>query len=1655
MQTINTNYSQKFHKFLTGFLLVLCVSFYSNKANAQVASGAATTCANASAAVTALAGDFLTIGCTASTINISAASTGVANCGGTTRSEGWFKFTTTASTGPYVISASTNAGNTTNLQLQVYASCGSAAIACADAFPNTTVPQTEQLSLTLSATTVYFVRVINAGTAAGAMATGLCILNSSTTQGITSCNPTPLSATCNNGAALFQSLSNAYTAGFDPVSSSGCSPTAPIATGVFVKEHWYSYTIFTNQVSQVISVAASTVTATNVIVQIFQENSNSCSSLSLITCANATNTLAAQTEVATTPPEPPGTYLIRVLDYFNTFTTNSLSKLCVNTTCAAANALTLGTCRSGNGYIAANSTTAFPTANPPCATMSGEQWYTYTPAATGTNYTVTGSAFGSSSLGDNLILQVLTGTCGSLSPSSCTDIFPNSATGAQTEEISFNGTAGTPVYIRFISTNGIVTDSLTSICINQTPANDEPICNAAFTLGAASATCSPTYGTLLGATYSLPACTVGSDVAWSSNEDVWYSFAAANAIQTIVVTPNSTGMDPAFDVYTQPAVNTCSTAPTASALSLVSGNPISCIDGQSAGNQESVRLTGLTVGQIYWVRVYDNSPYVVADPVFSICVTETPPNDDCSGGTLPAYTLSSAACTNGDINGATNSGINSSCGPGGTQTDVWYNITIPAWSSKTITLTPSASLNAVIEYYPSGATLSCTNASFLNAGVGCFNGTGTAGAGVATTGIIENMTNATVTYIVRVYHYAGGIPLTTTFQICITDSPANDHICSATLIQPTITGGCSPVTGDINGADLGYPTIGAPCGGAYNDVWYKFIPTGSNGQSYILNIKGSASFNPSFEVFTATTTNCAATGLATLTSVGSTCTNVTGVGAAETLTFTIGGAAGTITVTAGTTYYIRVFNSGGGTPATTTFTVCLTEQPLNDLPCLTNGFAGTGAIGISPGSCYTPTVSNSYLDGATSTLTNNCGTGVSVNDVWFKFNATSASTTVTVTGLLGYNPIAELYTLSSCVPVYANQCTSVTTANGVSTAVFTGLSTTVGFYYYVRVYDESGVVTSGSNFQICLSNIVAPPSNDHCSGYINVPVSNYPYCNKVNGTVAAATQDAGAGPNTGCGTIAGSVGGFGLTSVGDVWYYFTAGTTSETVEVQGSSGFRPVFEVFDQACDTVINGGIPSSLGCYVGAAAGSLDTALITGLTPLANYFVRVYDYTGAPTSTGFTICVHQLATTAGVPASVNSSCATAIPVQCNNSMVLGNTVGGGASPALLGTCPAGSTGVWYSLVGPPLPTTSITLSTSNSNTHYDTQINVYTGTGCGALTTCVASNDNDGNPAGPSTTIYKYNLNIGWGGANYRHNPPDSVIYLGSTVNFATTPGQIYYIFVSGPTAPFTYTNHYGGQTKYDNYLTNTGVQPSFVDTVAHIHFTIFGNTVDYYITINLSPPLNPSTNSVLGTTGAFGLSITGNPTCTPLVIPLPIELVTFNGKSQGKRNLLNWTTASETNNDYFTVEKSPDALSFQPLTKVAGAGNSSTTLNYSTYDDNPINGVTYYRLKQTDYNGKFTYSSIISVNNSWTNVSVNNVRPNPTNDNINFDFYTSVSGKVTVQILDITGRLVENEIQNVTEGNSTLQGKMEDLSNGVYFLRVSFDKTGEVSVTKVVKN
>ena len=168
-----------------------------------------------------------------------------------------------------------------------------------------------------------------------------------------------------------------------------------------------------------------------------------------------------------------------------------------------------------------------------------------------------------------------------------------------------------------------------------------------------------------------------------------------------------------------------------------------------------------------------------------------------------------------------------------------------------------------------------------------------------------------------------------------------------------------------------------------------------------------------------------------------------------------------------------------------------------------------------------------------------------------------------------------------------------------------------------------------------------------------------------------------------------------------------------------------------------------------------------------------------------------------------------------------------------------------------------------------------------------------------------------------------------------------------------------------------------------------------------------------------------------------PLPIELVEFSAIAINNTQVeLNWKTASEVNNDYFTIEKSKDGFSWEEVTTVDGAGNSSTIIRYTEYDNIPYLGISYYRLKQTDFDGHFSYSNVESVDIKDFRNQVVRIYPNPFTNQITLVGDKTELSEIT--IYNALGQNITDLVKPVMNTEAKLIFDFNNLSSGIYYIK-----------------
>lgn len=169
------------------------------------------------------------------------------------------------------------------------------------------------------------------------------------------------------------------------------------------------------------------------------------------------------------------------------------------------------------------------------------------------------------------------------------------------------------------------------------------------------------------------------------------------------------------------------------------------------------------------------------------------------------------------------------------------------------------------------------------------------------------------------------------------------------------------------------------------------------------------------------------------------------------------------------------------------------------------------------------------------------------------------------------------------------------------------------------------------------------------------------------------------------------------------------------------------------------------------------------------------------------------------------------------------------------------------------------------------------------------------------------------------------------------------------------------------------------------------------------------------------------------------LPIELLEFNAVVNERKQVeLNWITSAEINNDYFTIERSQNGVEFEELHDISGAGNSTQPRYYESLDPNPLPGTSYYRLRQTDFDGTQTVSEIRVVNIELHHQF--SVYPNPLKEVLHIVSDGTNNGKTEIKIVDALGNMRFYQRLDLNDQMSTIDihevGKFEA---GNYFLSI----------------
>lgn len=819
--------------------------------------------------------------------------------------------------------------------------------------------------------------------------------------------------------------------------------------------------------------------------------------------------------------------------------------------------------------------------------------------------------------------------------------------------------------------------------------------------------------------------------------------------------------------------------------------------------------------------------------------------------------------------------------------------------------------------------------------------------------------------------------------------------------------------------------------------------------------------------------------------------NITGV-APQTESLTLTG----LIYSPPTDYYIRIINEGTATTFNTTS--CITSTPVNDEPA--NSF--TLPINNSSTVCASSTAYNNYF--ATSS---NCSPsipnpscpsytpGVS-QDVWY-------SVTVPASGNLIVNsatgPVAlALYSGTNspgCGSMTEILCTESGSSVTPALAGFNVSGLTPGVYYIRAWRKTSGAAVS---FSLCATSVpITPPVNDNPCGATTATVSPGVPCTTTN-----TTSLLGATPTLPVPSCAGLPSNVQFT---DVWTQFTATANTHSISVTATNpNTTPDKKVYMAVYATTTSSCGIAPVGSEILCSSNTASTVPVGynvgGLTIGQTYLIRFFNYSSAGFSTTVSYCI-----TTPTPPPNNDECTGAIAITpdagtaCSTSTtgtVFGQTASFQSNGCAVGTP---TNDVWYSFVASST-SHSVTLTNASGVDFYHS---VYAGT-CGSLGPAIICSDLN------SSIIYGLTVGNTYFVRVYASNTPVAIsattgtfvicintptanvscFTQSSSNDFCPNPtslSQSAYTFTgtvgAPPVAGGMYTSDvpgnlgsvFGGSIESNAWYSFIAVTPTHTFNIVPaapsctvqarvFNVTTVGTCCVSFTTMSnfysstgsglvTAVGLTPGNTYLLMIDGASSSNCTYSINTWVLTATLPVEYVSFTGDSDIKKNVLKWTTASESNNVIFNLEHSKDGTDFQTIYTINGKGTGGLT-NYVAYDENPYDDVTYYRLRQNE-KSETRYSNIISVNLKNKYNAVLDIHPNPANNIISFHYYTKTNDNLLVEIFSYADTNVLKTQYFIEEGKNTIDVPIDNLPNGVYILKVSSGKSKTTTHHKIIKN
>lgn len=250
--------------------------------------------------------------------------------------------------------------------------------------------------------------------------------------------------------------------------------------------------------------------------------------------------------------------------------------------------------------------------------------------------------------------------------------------------------------------------------------------------------------------------------------------------------------------------------------------------------------------------------------------------------------------------------------------------------------------------------------------------------------------------------------------------------------------------------------------------------------------------------------------------------------------------------------------------------------------------------------------------------------------------------------------------------------------------------------------------------------------------------------------------------------------------------------------------------------------------------------------------------------------------------------------------------------------------------------------------------------------------------------------------------------------------------------------------GVQKFGDELTQTSPL-AFVDSVVSWTFSFTAGNTNYIDTLYSVANSSNGNGNPSGDQWNFGAKF-------PVVVldVIPVELTSFTAEQTASGILLKWTTASELNNRGFAIERSSSNL-WEEIGFVNGYGTTTSAKQYSFTDNSPLSGSIFYRLKQLDFDGSFTYSNEIEV--SFSNIPTDFILeqnyPNPFNPSTQISWQFPVSSWQTLKVYDVLGNELATLVDEFREaGYHSIGFSASNLASGIYYYTLT---TGTINQTK----